>query len=112
MGLTRKYEWNPKWNKDKNYNCETCKWLGVHPMIGSGGEHWSCSFNETWQRWVPQKLAKRKAVCTVPEERRKFRDSNVHWDPVEGFKPKPVTPLHPAETQATLLHINPGSVED
>jgi len=100
-GSSRKYEWDPKWTKDKNYNCTTCKWLGITGMV-NGGEHWGCGFNESWQRWVPQRLAKRKAVCTVPEERPKFRDPNVHWDPVEGFKPKPVTPLGFSNRQQVL----------
>jgi hypothetical protein len=79
--VAKNYEWNPKWNKDPNYNCTTCKHLGE-----SGGlvRHWGCFYDDRYQRWVPQRLAKRKAVCTVPEERRKFVSPDVHWEPIKG----------------------------
>jgi len=101
--VRRKYQWNPKWNKDPNYNCTTCKNLGEAPMIGSFSTHWGCYFNGRYQRWVPQKLAKRKAVCTVSEERGKFPSSDVHWEPIQGAGlPVVAKPLEHLERQSKL----------
>jgi len=101
--VRRKYQWNPKWNKDPNYNCTTCKNLGEAPMIGSFSTHWGCYFNGRYQRWVPQKLAKRKAVCTVSEERGKFPSADVHWQPIQGADlPVVAKPLEHPERQSKL----------
>jgi len=98
-----KYEWNPKWNKDPNYNCTTCKWLGQ----SQGGIHWGCYFKGRYQRWLRQALARRKTVCTIQQERNAFRDSDVHWDPVEGFKLKPPKQSMENSVQAILGNTMP-----